>query len=97
MKVFWASIEYKYKENPVKGGFVYVFGKPTSKTDEYESITKEFLDMKLSISFLEFLIQYDKSTKWHNETETKHFMDLYNSANMNSGCVFDTFYAYEHE
>lgn len=97
MKVFWASIEYKYKENPVKGGFVYVFVKANSKTDAYERITKEFQDLKLSISVFEFLIQYDKSIKWHNETETKHYMDLYNSANLNSGCVFDTFYAYEHE
>lgn len=42
MKVFWASIEYKYKENPVKGGFVYVFVKANSKTDAYERITKNF-------------------------------------------------------
>lgn len=97
MKVFWASIEYKYKENSVKGGFVYVFVKANSKTDAYERITKEFQDLKLSISVLEFLIQYNKSTKWHNSTETKHYLDLYNSANMSCGCVFDTFYAYEHE
>ena len=35
MKVFWASIEYKYKVNPVKGGFVYVFVKANSETDAY--------------------------------------------------------------
>ena len=97
MKVFWASIEYKYKVNPVKGGFIYVFVKANSKTDAYERITKEFQDLKLSISVFEFLIQYDKNTRWHNETEKRHYMDLYNSANINSGCVFDTFYAYEHE
>ena len=61
MKVFWASIEYKYKVNPVKGGFVYVFVKANSETDAYERITKEFQYLKLSISVLEFLIQYDKN------------------------------------
>ena len=31
MKVFWASIEYKYNGNPMKGGFVYVFVKANLK------------------------------------------------------------------
>ena len=31
MKVFWASIEYKYNGNPMKGGFVYVFVKANSE------------------------------------------------------------------
>lgn len=97
MKVFWASIEYRYKKNPITGGFVYVFVKANSKTDAYERITKEFQELKLSISAFEFLTQYDKSTKWHNANETRHYMDLYNYANMSRCCVFDTFYAYEHE
>ena len=41
MKVFWASIEYKYNGNPMKGGFVYVFVKANSETDAYERITSD--------------------------------------------------------
>lgn len=58
MKVFWASIEYKYNGNPMKGGFVYVFVKANSETDAYERITSEFQNLKLSISVIEFLTQY---------------------------------------
>lgn len=97
MKVFWASIEYKYNGNPMKGGFVYVFVKANSETDAYERITSEFQNLKLSISVIEFLTQYDKSTKWNSASETKHYMDIYNSASISNSCVFDTFYAYEHE
>lgn len=97
MKVFWASIEYRYNENHLNGGFVYAFVKANSKTDAYEKITKEFEDLKLSISVLEFLAQYDCKTKWNNVDETRHYVDLYNSANKSDCCVFDTFYAYEHE
>ena len=39
--------------------------------------------MKLSISVLEFLRQYDESTKWHDAKETKHYLNLYNLANRN--------------
>lgn len=53
MKVFWASIEYKYNGNPMKGGFVYVFVKANSETDAYERITSEFQNLKLSISVIE--------------------------------------------
>lgn len=63
MKVFWASIEYKYNGNPMKGGFVYVFVKANSETDAYERITSEFQNLKLSISVIEFLTQYDKKHK----------------------------------
>ena len=98
MKVFWASIEYKYKEDPLKkGGFVYVFVKANSETDAYGRITKEFQNLTLSISAIEFLTQYDKSTRWRNTNETKHYLGFYNSAKMSECCVFDTFYAYEHE
>ena len=98
MKVFWASIEYKYKEDPIKkGGFVYVFVKANSETDAYGRITKEFQNLTLSISAIEFLTQYDKSIRWRNTNETKHYLDLYNSAKMSECCIFDTFYAYEHE
>lgn len=97
MKVYWASIEYKYINNTLKGGFVYVFIKARSQTDAYERIIEELNQMKLSISVLEFLRQYDESTKWQDAKETKHYLNLYNLANRNECCVFDTFYAYEHE
>lgn len=86
MKVFWASIEYKYNGNPMKGGFVYVFVKANSETDAYERITSEFQNLKLSISVIEFLTQYDKSTKWNSASETKHYMDIYNSASISRDC-----------
>lgn len=97
MKVFWASIEYKYNGSPIKGGFVYVFVKANSETDAYKRIANEFHNLELSISVIEFITQYDKSTKWNNASEKKHYMDLYNSASISNCCVFDTFYAYEHE
>lgn len=42
MKVFWASIEYKYKVNPVKGGFVYVLLRLIQKQMHMRELPKSF-------------------------------------------------------
>ena len=99
MKVYWASVEYKYENNAenLVGGFVYAFINSYDEKSALNKIeTKLNSENLIAINF-EFIECYDELTEWENKKTTKHFLKLYEKAKLTSEVIFDDFYAYKND
>jgi hypothetical protein len=99
MKIYWSSIEFKYKKstNKLKGGFVYAFTKALDARDALNLFLMEFEKKDLQITFVEYVSQYDVELEWETKKQTNHFKALYKTALKDESIVFDDFYSYKDE
>jgi len=99
MKVFWASIEYKYDkpEENLVGGFVYAFVNASNLENASNAINLKLRNESLTVINVEFVKPYDLNAKWEKSAQTKHYKELYLSALNSSDVILDDFYAYENQ
>lgn len=99
LKVYWASIEFIFsnKNKHAKGGFTYAFIRSKDAIIAYHMFCKALEDEGLHLRLCDFIKPYDIETLWSNSTQTKHYINLYNKAELTGDCIFDTFFIYEKE
>lgn len=97
MKVYWASIEYKYENNAdnLVGGFVYAFINSDDEKSALDKIETKLISENLIPIKFEFITHYDELTEWENKSTTFHFLELYEKAKLTNDVIFDDFYAYQ--
>ena len=95
MEVFWAEVEYLYKNNNSKqvSGIVFVFVKAKDVKKAQEKIRKDFLKSNKDPVFFNFIKPYNEL--WSNEKDDLKYSNMCKMASQTDMCVFDTFYDYK--
>lgn len=98
-KVYWAGIEYLYKQqhpqySELRGGFVYAFVYTEDARSFLKKIQPFFNKEKLEIVRVEFINIYDKKMQWGKIEDGKKYKNLIKEAELTSEVVLDDFYAY---
>ena len=95
MDVFWAEVEflYKNKKSMQVSGMVFVFVKAIDVKSALEKIRNDFLKSNKKPVFFNFIKPYNEL--WSNEKDDLKYSKMCTIASQTDSCVFDTFYDYK--
>ena len=99
MRIYWASLEYRFLEGSENfgkfaGGFVYMFVKEVDAQSALPRFLAEAKDNYLEVLEVEFVSIYDE-VPWETEEQQRKYDRLAKRADKTDEVILDDLYAYE--